>query len=42
MSIEDIRKELFAFVQRASSEKATPDEVRALPEVARVLLETFM
>lgn len=41
MSIEDIRKELFAFVQRAASEKATPDEIHALPEVAKVLLETF-
>ena len=41
MSIEELRKTLFAFVQRASSEKATSDEIHALPEVAKVLLETF-
>lgn len=41
MSIEEFRAVLFGFVQRASSKEATPDEVRALPEVAKVLLETF-
>lgn len=41
MSFDEFTAVLFAFVKRAASEEATPDEVRALPEVARVLLDTF-
>lgn len=43
MSTGDIQKELrealLAFVKRASEKSATPEEVRALPEVAKVLKE---
>lgn len=41
MDLNEIKTVLFDFVKRAASEEATPDEVRALPEVAKVLLETF-
>lgn len=41
VSIEELRTVLFGFVKRAASEKATPEEVEALPRVAQVLLATF-
>lgn len=40
MTADDIKSILFDFMKRAASTEATSDEVRVLPEVARVLLET--
>lgn len=38
---KELRDILFEFVKRASSKEATPEEVKALPEVARVLLASL-
>lgn len=35
-------KDLMDFVHRASSEEATEEEVRVLPEVANVIIQLFM
>ena len=40
-SLEDLRKLLFSFVDRATKKDATAEEVQALPAVARVIAETF-
>ena len=39
--VQKLREVLFEFVKRAAGEKATPEEVEALPRVAEVLLATF-
>ena len=39
--VERLENALLAFVERAASERATPEEVQALPGVARVLAETL-
>lgn len=36
---ENLLKVLFDFVERASQKGATPEEVIALPEVARMILD---
>ena len=36
---EKLKEILFEFVKRAASNEGTPEEVAALPGVARVLLE---
>lgn len=40
--IQKLRSLLFEFVERAVKEDATPEELKVLPEVARVLKETFI
>ncbi len=40
-AVQELREILLKFVKRAASEKATPEEVEALPRVAEVLLENF-
>lgn len=39
---DELLQDLMAFVHRASSEEATEEEVRVLPEVARVIIQLFM
>lgn len=41
MNVKELRETLYEFVKRASSKEATPEEVAALPAVARVLLDSF-
>lgn len=41
-NLDSVEKDLVAFVHRvATNEKATPAEIAALPEVARVLFDQF-